>query len=173
MGKGVALKPIGEGKFLRLVRRGRWEFVERVNATGVVAMVAVTSDDEIVLVEQYRTAVKRRVIELPAGLVGDVDGDDDFERAAKRELREETGYRAQRVERLVEIPGSAGLTSETTVLYRCRGLRRVAAGGGDETENITVHVLALAQVDSWLARRVRRGALVDAKVYAGLYYAGD
>lgn len=166
------MQVIGEGKYLRLLKKGRWEFVERVNASSVVAMVAVTREQEIILVEQYRPPVKRRVIELPAGLVGDVDGDHDQRRAARRELVEETGYRAHRIEPIVEIPSSAGLTTETTVLYRCTGLRRVGEGGGDETENIRVHLLPLAKAGAWLERRVRRGALVDAKVYAGLYYAG-
>jgi ADP-ribose pyrophosphatase len=166
------MKVIGEGVYLRLLKKGRWEFVERVNATSVVAMLAVTKEREIVLVEQYRLPVRRRVIELPAGLVGDVDGDSDQRRAARRELLEETGYRAHRVEPIVALPSSAGLTTETTVLYRCTGLRRVGEGGGDETEKITVHVLPLDTVRAWLDRRVRRGALVDAKVYAGLYHAG-
>jgi len=166
------MKLIGEGKHLRVLKKGRWEFVERVNASSVVAMVAVTREKQIILVEQYRPPVKKRVIELPAGLVGDVDGDHDQRRAAKRELVEETGFRAHRVERIVEIPSSAGLTTETTVLYRCTGLRRVGEGGGDETENITVHLLPLEKVAAWLAGRVKRGAFVDAKVYAGLYYAG-
>ncbi|MHC4938772.1 MAG: NUDIX hydrolase [Planctomycetota bacterium] len=163
---------IGEGKYLRILKKGRWEFVERVNASSVVAMVAVTRENEIILVEQYRPPVRKRVLELPAGLVGDVDGDHDQRRAARRELIEETGFRAHRVEPIVEIPSSAGLTTETTVLYRCTGLRRVGEGGGDETENIKVHLLPLDKAAAWLARRVKRGALVDAKVYAGLYYAG-
>jgi len=166
------VKTIGEGKYLRLLKRGRWEFVERVNATGVVAMVAVTREGEIVLVEQHRPAVKRRVLELPAGLVGDVGGDRDEKRAARRELREETGFRAHRVEPVVAIPSSAGLTDETTVLYRCTGLRRVGEGGGIDGENIKVHLVPVEKAAAWLARRVKRGALVDAKVYAGLYYAG-
>ena len=166
------MKTLAEGKYLRLLQRGRWEFVERVNASSVVAMLAVTKENEILLVEQYRPAVRRRVIELPAGLVGDVDGDHDERRAATRELLEETGYRAHRVEPLVAIPSSAGLTDETTILYRCTGLRRVGEGGGDETENIKVHVLPLAEVGAWLSRRIRRGAHVDAKVFAGLYHAG-
>jgi len=166
------MRTLGEGRFLRLLRRGRWEFVERTNAHAVVAMLAITKGNEILIVEQYRPAVRRRVIELPAGLVGDVDGDTDLVRAARRELVEETGFRARALERLVELPSSAGLTSETTVLYRCTGLRRVGEGGGDETENITVHAVPLDRAAAWLARRVRRGALVDAKVYAGLYHAG-
>ena len=163
---------LGEGKWLRLLKRGRWEFVERLNCSAVVAMIAVTRENEVILVEQYRPAVGRRVIELPAGLVGDVDGDHSKERAAKREMAEETGFRPHRVEFLVELPASAGLTSETTSLYRCTGLRRVGEGGGDETENIKVHLLPIGKAAAWLERRVKRGALVDAKVYAGLYYAG-
>ncbi|MHC4954747.1 MAG: patatin-like phospholipase family protein, partial [Planctomycetota bacterium] len=128
-----------EGKWLRLKKRGRWEFVERVNASSVVAMVAVTREGEIILVEQYRPAVKKKVIELPAGLVGDVGDDHSQTRTAKREMLEETGFRVHRVEFLVELAASAGLTSETTCLYRCTGLRRVGEGGGDETESIKVH----------------------------------
>jgi len=163
---------LGEGKWLRLLKKGRWEFVERVNCSSVVAMIAVTRENEVILVEQYRPAVGRRVIELPAGLVGDVDGDTSQPRAARREMIEETGFRPHRVELLVELPASAGLTSETTSLYRCTGLRRVGEGGGDESENIKVHLLPIHKAADWLARRVARGALVDAKVYAGFYFAG-
>jgi len=163
---------LGEGKWLRLLKKGRWEFVERLNCTSVVAMIAVTREGEVILVEQYRPAVGRRVIELPAGLVGDVDGDASEPRAVRREMIEETGYRVHRVEFIVELPASAGLTSETTSLYRCTGLRRVGEGGGDESENIKVHLLPLDKAAAWLERRVQRGALVDAKVYAGFYFAG-
>ena len=168
----MAGRILGEGKWLRLLKRGRWEFVERVNASSVVAMIAITRENEVILVEQYRPPVKRRVIELPAGLVGDVDGDHSQVRAAKREMIEETGFRVHRVEFLVEMPASAGLTSETTCLYRCTGLRRVGEGGGDESEKIKVHLLPVEKAAVWLDRRIKRGALVDAKVFAGLYYSG-
>jgi len=167
----VVDKLLAEGKWLRLLKRGRWEFVERVNASSVVAMIAITRENELILVEQYRPPVKRRVIELPAGLVGDVDGDHSQVRAAKREMVEETGFRVHRVEFLVNLPASAGLTSETTSLYRCTGLRRVGEGGGDESEKIKVHLLPVDKAAAWLDRRIKRGALVDAKVFAGLYYA--
>jgi ADP-ribose pyrophosphatase len=163
---------IGEGSFLRLCRRGGWEYVERVNATGVVAMLAITDDDEILFVEQFRPAVNARVLELPAGLVGDVEGDDSLETAANRELVEETGYRAARVEPLVSIPSSAGLTTETTVLFRCSELAKVGPGGGDDTEDITVLPVKRSEAGAWVARRIADGMLVDAKVFAGLYYAG-
>ncbi|MEL7484364.1 MAG: hypothetical protein AAFN41_08410, partial [Planctomycetota bacterium] len=68
---------IGEGRFLRLVSRGGWEFATRVNATGVVAVIAVTERDELILVEQHRPPIGASVIELPAGLVGDGPSDRD------------------------------------------------------------------------------------------------
>ncbi|HUV39721.1 MAG TPA: NUDIX hydrolase, partial [Planctomycetota bacterium] len=81
---------ICEGQHLRLVDQGGWEHVERIGVSGIVALVAVTASDEIVLVEQYRPALDRRVIELPAGLVGDRPGEEheDLETAARRELLE-------------------------------------------------------------------------------------
>ena len=79
---------LGKGKFLRLIRDRHWEFVERVNARGVVAIIAVTADRRIILTDQYRSAVGRSVIDLPAGLAGDVKGQEDeaFAESALREL---------------------------------------------------------------------------------------
>ena len=80
---------IGAGKYLRLVRRGTWEYAERVGASGAVCIIAVTDDRKLVLIEQVRPAMGGPVIELPAGLVG--DGEDAGEQgsvAAGRELTE-------------------------------------------------------------------------------------
>src|SRR5215217_1288754 len=87
---------IAEGKRVRLVRRGDWEFVTRKKSSGIVAIVAVTDDYKLVLVEQYRPPVAKSVIELPAGLAGDEAGheQEDLLTAARRELLEETGYEA-------------------------------------------------------------------------------
>jgi len=93
-----------EGKHLRLVARRQWEYVERTSASGIVAVLAVTDDPNLILTEQYRLPVDRRVIELPAGLAGDVAGaeTEDLISAAQRELREETGHEAQRFDFLFE-----------------------------------------------------------------------
>src|SRR3982750_1497292 len=82
------------GQWLRLKRRGRWEFAERVNAGGGVIIVAVTPEDRLLLVEQYRAAIDSKTIEMPAGLVGDLAhaADEHAVEAAKRELLEGTGY---------------------------------------------------------------------------------
>ena len=91
---------------------------------------------------------------------------------AKRELIEETGYGAAEVVYLTDGPLSAGLVNEIITLVRATGLRKVGPGGGDDTEDITVHTVPLADVTAWLEQMARGGALVDPKIYAGLFFAG-
>lgn len=162
-----------EGRFLRLVAKDGWEWVERVNTTGAVVIAAVTEAGQLVLTEQYRIPLAARVIELPAGLVGDVAGTEQEEmaEAARRELLEETGYQADRLEFLTEGPSSAGLATEVYSLFLARRARRVAPGGGEGAEDIQVHVVPLENVHAWLAERRQGGVLVDPKVYTGLYFA--
>jgi ADP-ribose pyrophosphatase len=164
---------LGQGRFLRLLRRDGWELVERSNAHGVVVIVAVTHDGNLILIEQHRIPVGKPVIELPAGLAGDDVGAEGeaLATAAARELTEETGYEAERMEWLTAGPSSAGMTSEILTIFRATGVRRVSKGGGVEGESITTHEVPLAQVPAWLARAERRGALVDPKVYAALWFS--
>ncbi|MEX0703769.1 MAG: NUDIX hydrolase [Planctomycetales bacterium] len=164
---------LGEGKFIRLVSDDSWEYAERCRGTGVVGVVAVTDAGELVLTEQFRKSVGRPVIDIPAGLVGDDRGAEAEQsaEAARRELVEETGWRAGRLEFLARCPTSPGITSETIDLYRATELERVAAGGGDEHEEITVHAVPLEEVATWLAECEGRGAAVDVKVYAALHFA--
>lgn len=165
---------LGEGRFLRLVcGPGRWEWAERRSATGVVVVIAVTAAAEVLLVEQWRHPVAARVIELPAGLAGDVAGQEQEElaEAARRELEEETGYTAERLEPVLCGPSSAGLSNELLTVFKAHGVRRIGAGGGDASEDITVHHVPLPEVEAWLAARMAQGALVDPKVYAALWFA--
>lgn len=157
-----------QGEFLRLLRRRHWEFVERTNSRAVAVIVAVTPAGELVLVEQHRWPVGRTVIELPAGLVGDIDAEELLVDAAHRELLEETGFRAQHIEILASGPTTAGLSNETTTFCAAHGLERVSAGGGDDTEDIAVHLVPFANVDAWLAERAGAAA-IDPKIYSGLW----
>lgn len=164
---------LAEGRFARLVAHNGWEWVERVNASGAVVVVALTDDRRLILVEQHRIPLNRRVVELPAGLVGDdAAPGEDIVHAARRELLEETGYQADTLEYLAEGPSSAGLAAEVYALFFARGARRVGPGGGDDSEDIQVHLVPLDEADAWLDARRRQGVMVDPKVYAGLYFAG-
>ena len=159
------------GRYLNLLERDGWEFASRSNANGVVVLVAVTSDQEIILVEQYRKPVQSLVIELPAGLVGDhADPDEPILLAAARELEEETGYAASQLEVLMTCPSSAGMSDEMISFVLAKGLTRVGPGGGDDSEDIEVHIVPLKDVDAWLTRQQSAGKLMDPKIYAGLYW---
>ncbi len=160
-----------EGRYLSLLERDGWEFASRSNASSVVVIVAVTSGAEIVLVEQYRKPVESRVIELPAGLVGDhTDADESIFEAAQRELAEETGFSATGMKVLMECPSSAGLTDEVISFVMASGLERIGPGGGDDSEDIEVHLVPLAEVDAWLNRKLVSGIPLDPKIYAALYW---
>jgi ADP-ribose pyrophosphatase len=150
--------------------RGKWEYAARNTRRPAVGIVAVTDDHCVVLVEQFRPPVNANVVELPAGLAGDQPGaeHEPLLAAAQRELLEETGYRADRWTELATGCSSPGLTDEQIVLFLAEGLTKIAAGGGDESETITIHEVPLDQVGAWLRQR---GSLVDLKLYAGLYAA--
>ncbi len=164
---------IAEGKRVRLVRRGDWEYVTRKKLSGIVAIVAVTDDGKLVLVEQFRPPVGKAVIELPAGLAGDESGheQEDLAAAARRELLEETGYEAAEMSVLAEGVPSAGITDEVMTLFRATGLKKTGKGEGDGSEQITLHEVAVDRVPEWLEGQRKAGRLVDLKVYSGLFFA--
>lgn len=165
---------LAEGNYLRFVIRDGWEFIRRKNVSGIIGIVPITDEGKLVLVEQYRPPVDCNVIELPAGLVGDVAGQEGetLETAAGRELIEETGYAAAHWTRLVDGAPSAGASGERMTLFLARGLTKVGPGGGDHTESIRVHEVPLAEVPDWLTWQKQRGIEIDLKVYAGLFFAG-
>ncbi len=163
---------LAETPYLRLIQQGHWTYAQRPNIAGAIAIAAVTDTNEMVLVDQYRIPVGRRVIELPAGLVGDEPGreSESWEEAARRELLEEVGYRAGRIELLTLAVSSAGLTDEAVHLLRADGLQQVHAGGGHPGEDIVVCHVPLARVPSWLIAQQQAGKQVDYKVYAALFF---
>ena len=162
---------VHSGKYLELVREGTWEFVRRKNTSGIVAVVAITDDRELILVEQMRVPIGRPTIEFPAGLAGDIVGQEDesLETAARRELLEETGYEATHFKAVAFGPTSAGLTDETVTTFLASGLRKTGVGGGDESENIKVHLVLATNIDQWFAAQQEQGKAIETRVFAGLY----
>ena len=158
-----------EGKYLRLVKRGHWEYAERTNAGSAVIVIAVTPERKLLFVEQFRIPMGAPTIEMPAGLVGDLDEADTMEEAARRELLEETGWLADEVKVLMVGPTSSGMSNELIAFVRARGLTRVNAGGGDATEDITVHEVPVDEAPRWLAGKMAAGYSMDPKLWAGLW----
>lgn len=158
---------------MRFRKRGRWEFVERINTTGVAVIIPVTDTGEIILLDQHREPVQSRVIELPAGLLGDYDAvrDESAIDGARRELIEETGYDAAQMKHLFRGPASPGILNEMPDFFLATGLKRVGDGGGDDSEDIEVHAVALDDATPWLHAMQTAGRVIDPKVYMGLYFA--
>jgi ADP-ribose pyrophosphatase len=160
---------IFEVKFLRLLRDGRWEWVERTRSSGVAIILPITADRKIILVEQHRPAVGKKVIALPAGIAGD-KGSEEIVTAAGRELLEETGYACPKLTLLGEGPSSSGLTSEIVTFFLADPAGRRAPPNNHE--GIEVHEVPLTGLHDWLTRRASaEGCLIDYKIFAALFLA--
>ena len=158
-----------EGKFVRLLKRGKWEYASRARDIGAVVIIA-EFEGKTILVDQPRVGPDCRCVELPAGLVGDVDPDATVEATAIKELEEETGFTAERVERLGHFYSSPGMLAEGFTLVRAHGVRRIGAGGGDENEDINVHLVARADIPNFLEQKRAEGFGIDVKLLMFLGY---
>jgi ADP-ribose pyrophosphatase len=131
---------------------------------GSSVVLPVLPDGRIVLIRQYRHAAGESLWELVAG---HKEPEESFREGARRELQEETGYRARRITKLLEIFPSPGLLGEKMEIFLARGLAKGKARPEDD-ERITQRAVTLAQAKSW----IRTGEIRDAKSIAGiLYYA--
>ncbi len=154
---------VWQGKYITVRKQGTWEFVGR--ARGIRAAVILAVDDgHVVLVEQYRVPLAANCLELPAGLIGDETEGEAVDVAANRELEEETGFRADRIEVVGEFASSPGMVSETFTLVRAHGLTKIHDGGGVDGENITVHRILLADVPAFMAKKRAEGVVMDVKL---------
>jgi ADP-ribose pyrophosphatase len=157
------LQTMWQGKYISALKRGRWEFVSRTGSTNAVVILA-EHDGKVILIEQYRVPVGRRCVELPAGLVGDEDKNATVEGTAVKELEEETGFTADRIERLGEFQSSPGMVAESFTLVRAHGVRKVGEGGGTENEDITVHLVPRAEIPAFVEQHRAAGCAVDVKL---------
>ena len=157
-------------RWLILQQRGHWEFVRRPHANAAVGILAITDDEKIILIEQFRIPMQCPVIEIPAGLVGDEPefAGESLADTAARELHEETGFTATSITPLISSPTSAGMTSEITHLFLATGLQQQGTGGGVAEEFILVHQVPLNDLRSWLETQQQNGKLIDFKIHAAL-----
>ncbi len=158
-----------EGKFVRALRRGQWEYASRANNIGAVVILA-EYDGKMILIDQPRIAPDCRCVELPAGLVGDHDPEATPEATAINELEVETGFTADRVERLGDFYSSPGMMSESLTLVRADGVRKIGEGGGDEHEDINVHLVARADIPNFLEQKRAEGFGIDTKLLIFMGY---
>lgn len=160
-----------ESTFLRLMRNGCWEYVQRTNSKAAVVIVPFTNDGKVVFIEQFRVPLQASVIEFPAGMVGDDPGS-ELEAlcdAARRELVEETGYDSLDLREVFVAACLAGMTDEMVTFYIAVDLKKIERGGGVGHEQISVIEVPLADVDTWLASQVDAGKIMDARLFTGLY----
>ncbi|MDQ6909815.1 MAG: NUDIX hydrolase [Actinomycetota bacterium] len=140
------------------------DVVHHPGAVSIVPMVA----DQVIMVRQYRAAIDRELLEIPAGK-RDVDGE-DIETLARRELEEEIGMRAGALVKLAEFYNSPGFCDEHSFVFMARNLTETAsAAQGIEEQHMTIERVALADVP----RLIAHGEIVDAKSIIGLCLARE
>ncbi|MBF0523038.1 MAG: NUDIX hydrolase [Candidatus Omnitrophica bacterium] len=166
--KKVILK---DGRHIRFVKKGYWEYIERKNCSAIVIILAMTDKKEVIFVEQYRPPVDKNVIEFPAGLVNDGKSrkKETLIEGARRELLEETGYKAGRMIKVLHGPAASGISSDMLTVVVAYDLKKVGSGGGDELESIKVHTVLFDCVEDWMEEMRKKGRLVSPRIYAGLY----
>jgi ADP-ribose pyrophosphatase len=141
---------------------GREVAVDIVRHRASVVIVPMPSRDEVILVRQYRHAVRRWLWELPAG---STDPGEDVERAAARECHEEVGLRPKRLTKLGALLPTPGFCDEEMVFYLAEDLHEPAeAAAQDEDEQLEPRAFALAELDAM----ADRGEIADMKTLAGL-----
>jgi ADP-ribose pyrophosphatase len=127
-----------------------------------VNMVAVTPEGSLVLVRQWRHGTRRFELELPAGII---EPDEAPEAAAARELREETGYTAERISRLGEVAPNAAFMGNRCFTVLAEGCRKTAETAFDEGEDIEVVLATPAELRAQLG-----GPVLNAMVICGVYW---
>jgi len=152
-----------EGKYVRAIKQGRWEYVSRVNEVRAVVILA-EFEGSMILIDQRRVPIGGRCLELPAGLVGDIDRNATIEDTAIKELEEETGFTAERIERLGDFHSSPGMVSESFTMVRAHGVRRCGDGGGTEDEDINVHLVPRPEISAFVAEKRGQGFAIDVKL---------
>ena len=151
------------GQFVVAKRRGRWEYAARARNIRAAVILALDAG-HVLLVEQYRVPLGKFCLELPAGLIGDETEGEEALESAKRELEEETGYRAAQWQDLGEFYSSPGMLGESFTMVKATGLTKIGEGGGTEHEDIVVHRVPLDRIAETIAEHRARGHGIDVRL---------
>jgi ADP-ribose pyrophosphatase len=167
----LASQRVYEGRLLKIDRdqvllpNGRETTLEMVRHPGASAIVPFISADEILLVRQFRYATEGFILEVPAGTL---NPGEDPETCARREVEEESGYRAGRIDRLASIYTTPGFTDEVIHLWAAYDLTQVGQNL-DHDEVMSVERLPLAKA----VEMIGTGDIVDSKTICALLLARD
>lgn len=164
----VERRTIYRGRIIRLIRevlevRHRRMVRETVQHPGAVVVVPVLPGNRIVFVRQYRRAVARRLLELPAGTL---EPGEPRAACARRELEEETGWRARQLKRIGQFYAAPGFVSEQMTIFLARGLTQVGADP-ESDEDLTPVIFSLGEAMA----KIRAGTICDAKTIIGILFA--
>ncbi|MCG3089995.1 NUDIX hydrolase [Sporosarcina cyprini] len=169
--KTVTSRTIYEGRVISLrvedveLPDGKLAKRELVKHPGAVAILAVTAEGKLVLVRQFRKALERTLVEIPAGKI---EPGEDKRITAIRELEEETGYRAEQFEYIQSFATSPGFADEVIHLYVATDLKKVEnPAAGDEDEFIDILECTIEEAE----QLVSDGQVFDAKTLYAILYA--
>lgn len=168
--KTLSTEKIFEGKVISLqvdeveLPDGNRSKREIIKHPGAVAVIAVTEENKILMVEQYRKALERSLVEIPAGKLE--KGEDPVDSAC-RELEEETGYECEKMEHLTSFYTSPGFADEIVHLYFAHGIRKKENPAGvDEDEFVELYELSLEEAVEYM----KEGKIRDAKTAYAIQY---
>jgi ADP-ribose pyrophosphatase len=138
---------------------------EVVELNDAAAVVALTANGEVVLIKQFRYPAKGVLVEIPAGVL---DGEEEPEECARRELEEETGYAADKLTHLGKIHVSPGICTEKIDIYLAEGIVK----GDQDLEHGEIIEPMLVKFEDAL-KMIQTGEIIDAKTICGLLLARD
>ncbi|MDR6224586.1 NUDIX hydrolase [Desmospora profundinema] len=165
--KTIRSTPIFDGDIIQVqvdeveLPNGKRATRELVKHTGAVSILAVTEAGKIVLVRQFRKPLEKTILEIPAGKL---EPGEDPAHCAARELKEETGYTADRLEKVAGFYTSPGFADEYLHIFEARGLKQ-----GEATPDTDEFVETVECTLNEAFERMARGEIDDAKTVVALY----
>ena len=136
---------------------------ELIQHPGAAVIIPCLPDGRLILIHQLRIAVGKEIWEFPAGTLEKGESDSQ---CARRELQEETGWKAGRLQKLVEFYPTPGVSTERMIIFLAGNLKLVSAQNPDKDEELEVHIFTARQLD----KMIRAGQIIDGKTILGFLY---